>query len=68
MVLKYLGFMSTYSVICHGLVQADLEVFLFRFTLMEKKDCFRFPMNVGWCIKIRDTQNAFSLMVPDIPN
>ena len=38
--------------------------------LMGKKDCFRYPMNVGWWIKIRDThvQNAIGLMIPDIPN
>ena len=33
-------------------------------------DCFLFPMNVGWGIKIRDThvQNTISLMFPEIPD
>ena len=32
-----------------------------------KEDSFRFPMYVGWCIKIRDThvQNAIRLMFPE---
>ena len=46
-----------------ALGKAGLEVFLLLFALVGKKDCFRFPMNVGWCVKIRDThvQNAISL-------
>ena len=53
-----------------ALVQAGLEVFLLLFALMGKKDCVRFPMNDGWCIKIRDThvQSAISLVIPEIPD
>ena len=42
----------------------------FSFRALGKKDCFLFPINVGWCIKIRDTyvNNAISLMFPEIPN
>ena len=51
-----------------ALVQAGLEAFLLLFALVGKKDCFRFPMNVGWCIKICDThvQNAINVMFPEI--
>ena len=47
---------------------ARLEVFILLFALMEKKDCFQFPVNVRWCINIRDihVQNAISLVLPDI--
>ena len=53
-----------------ALVQAGLEVYRLLVALMAKKDCFWFPMNVGWCIKIRDThvQNAISSVFPKIPN
>ena len=45
-------------------------VFLLLFALMGKKDCFRLPMNAGWCIQIGDTHipNAIGLMLPEIPN
>ena len=49
-----------------ALVQAGLEVFFSSY--MGKNDRYWFPINVGWCIKIRDThvQNAMSLVFPDI--
>ena len=73
LVLLHLDFIFKHSITWNhkgrelaALVQAGLEVLL----IMGKKDCVPFPMNVGWCIKIRNehVQNTISLVFPEIPN
>ena len=53
-----------------ALVLVGVDVFLLLFALMGTNECLRFPMNVGWCIKIRNThfENAISLMFTEVPN
>ena len=40
------------------------------FAFLGMNDCFRFPMSVRWCIKVRDkhVQNAISSVFPEIPD